>query len=242
MTTEIDAGDLNADPAPGKTKQAPTPDTTGLVEVSVGGSKFMVTPQMAQSINQEQSQRQNEVSRILQEQNRKFDELKTTFIARPEQKKEEGQKVDFWSDPDKYFEKLNSDFDRRVEEKVNAVKSELTNQYQTEQSTKQFWDSFYKSNDDLKNDDFIVKAVMARDWNELKDLKTSDAQKEIAERTRQQILGYMKPNESKGVQLEGSSLPRTKKAEAKEEKVTTISDQLRARAQARRKAAFKQSA
>lgn len=114
------------------------------------------------------------------------------------------------------------------------VAGELTQSYRKDQGEKQFWTDFYKSNKDLKEDtdDDLVKAMLAKHYNELADLPTKKAGSRLAELTRERIMQYTgkTPKGSGRAVAEGSSQGTSgTKSDEEPPKPATLSDIIRAR-------------
>ena len=67
------------------------------------------------------------------------------------------------------------------------VRAEIVGEYQRDQAIKTFWDGFYRKHDDLRDDDFLVEAVLQRNPG-LFDLSVREAQEKLADLTRTEIL------------------------------------------------------
>lgn len=93
-------------------------------------------------------------------------------------------------------EELRKEITGEVDLKQNIIETE-----------KQFWKMFYTDHPELKDDDFIVKAVLNRDFQKLAPLTNEEAMKLIAAETKKVLLKNRgKPDgKSKGVELEGGS-------------------------------------
>lgn len=116
---------------------------------------------------------------------------------------------------------------------VAEARAALRAEYQTDQGTKDFWNEFYRKNPDLNRDqdDTLVQGVMQTHMAELAPLPVSEASKKLAELTRDRIMQYRgdtRRNTSR-VQVEGANPPRPGRREVNEDKVTSLSDVIRAR-------------
>lgn len=234
---DIDPADLGASPSP-KPEGAQPAQNFG-VEVEIAGKKYMVTAEMANAINAEKANRSGEIERHLQSLGRKIEDVASTALRRdgkPEAKADDKPKMDFWDNPEQFFESLRSDILSKVEEKVNGVKTELTSAYTSDRSTEKFWDGFYTDHKDLKEDKFIVDAVMRRDWDELKDMKSAEAKKILADRARKVLLKHGKTEKpDRDVQVEGAGALKAKTDKQDAPKVTSLTEVIKARREARRK-------
>lgn len=236
--SDIDAAELGADPSKKPEAKPDAPAQNFGVEVEIAGKKYMVTSEMANAINAEKANQKGEIERQLQNLGRKIEDVASTSLRRekPAESKKEPSDDDFWANPAEFFKALRSDILGQVEEKVKGVKSELTNAYTADRSTESFWNSFYDDNKDLKEDKFIVDAVMKRDWDEIKDMKAGEAKKILADRARQTLLKYTK-TEQPGSQPKVEGVGGKKASADRDEpaKVTSLSDIIKSRREARRK-------
>lgn len=136
-----------------------------------------------------------------------------------------------FKDPKEYHRLLRQSIEK-------SVKGELTNSYQQAEGEKDFWRDFYKSNDDLKDDDFLVKAVLKENLQLLAPMVVPDAAKRLAELTRERIMRYTGnklPSTTKKAVTEGSNPPSPVKKEPEPDKVVTLSDLIKARRAKRNK-------
>lgn len=130
----------------------------------------------------------------------------------------------------------------RAEIKQEIV-GEVTASYTQAETRKDFWAGFYADNADLVPEKLIVNAVLGRDWDKLKELPAAEASKKLSEAAKKEILrlsGGKSPSDPNPRPVEGVGDGKTPPASGKpgEEKITSISDVIRARKEARRKAQF----
>lgn len=122
--------------------------------------------------------------------------------------------------------------DERVEKRITK---KLRGEYNREQSQARFWDDFYAKNTDLDrgSDHDIVEATLHSNMANLSPMPTDAAIAELGDLTRRRIMQYSKRSDKKRTRrmAEGASPPRPKKAkrEPDDNKVTSISDLVRAR-------------
>lgn len=134
---------------------------------------------------------------------------------------------------------------KRLREEIKTeIKNEMTGQYNAAESKKEFWNGFYTANPELKDNKLIVDAVVQRDWNKLSVMPVADADKAIATAAKKEIMrlsgGKSKSDEGEQNNLEGGSAknPPSKSRNSEESAVTSLSDVIRNRQAARRKAQF----
>ena len=113
----------------------------------------------------------------------------------------------------------------------DEITSELTSTYKRDQGERDFWGDFYKSNDDLKADDDLVKATLQKHLAELADLPVAKASERLAELTRERIMRYtgQAPKGGKKAVTEGAGQPTPGKKAPEPQKAVTLSDIIRAR-------------
>ncbi len=130
---------------------------------------------------------------------------------------------------------------RLIEERaVRKAETNLRREYQQDQGTTQFWNDFYKANEDLQNDDDIVQMVLTNNLAKLGGMPVAAAMEELADLTRKRIMAYSnrkgrRPGER--AVAEGASAPSPKRSAPVEIKAVTLSDIIKNRRQNRRKAA-----
>lgn len=163
---------------------ATTSGETGAVEVEIGGQKLMVAQDLANAIKAEQQMRAEQVNEFKQQTQQQFEDLKNQFVTQQRKEPEPTQDTGggFWDDPDKYFDQREQKLLAQVDERLNKKDKENDEM----DAQRLFWDSFYEENDFLnrKDDHFIATAILSRDWEELKKMRSSEAVKELGERTK----------------------------------------------------------
>lgn len=124
------------------------------------------------------------------------------------------------------------------------IKAEMRAEYQADKGQKEFWSDFYKSNPDLKDMDFLTEAVLNKNYARLKDMEVEKAGKELAKLTREAAskigVGRKKDDveEPSRAVVEGASHPAPKhNVQNTEPGVTSLSDVIKQRQAAKRKAA-----
>lgn len=104
-----------------------------------------------------------------------------------------------FTDPKGALERLRSE----LKAEIAAESDSKTNMAKLET---EFWSLFYSDHPELKEDDFIVRAVLQRDFKKLENLTNDAAMKKIAEETKKILIKNRKtePDNKKKVALEGS--------------------------------------
>lgn len=170
--------------------------------------------------------------------------LRATLATRPVEKAREPD-----PEPEVDYEKLMYDdpkaFVKQLKKEVRSdVEKELGGKYAKDQGEREFWNEFYADHDDLKDDKDLVQTTLRTNIATLGDLPVREAQKRLADLTRERIMRYTGKREKKDdasktrARVEGSGAsqkPSTKAAED-DGKVVTLSDIIRARKAKRMKA------
>lgn len=121
------------------------------------------------------------------------------------------------------------------------TKKELRTEYQKNQGEDSFWREFYIANDDLREDDDLVKSELNKNLAALADLPVPEAMKKLADLTRTRIMRYTRnAGERRRTRAvtEGANAPMVapESTDDKEANVLSLGDILRARKERRRKA------
>lgn len=151
--------------------------------------------------------------------------------ADPELKKTNWNDLLF-TDPEKAVAQIKAEAVKEAEDKMTAS-------YQKDQGTKKFWDGFYDTNKDLKDDHDLVELTLNSNLSALANIPVADAMKKLADLTRERMLRYsggVKPRGKKAF-AEGSGTPSRKAAEEEHPDVTSLSEIIRARRLRRRASA-----
>ena len=116
------------------------------------------------------------------------------------------------------------------------TKTEIRQEYQTEQAQKNLWDGFYDKNRDLNSTygKDIVEVIKAKKWNEIKDLPISQSLDILAKEARNFISGVrgngqrqetMNSNGATTIHATPGTAPRV---QTQTQKPETFSDQIKA--------------
>lgn len=71
---------------------------------------------------------------------------------------------------------------------TKEVTDTVRGEYRQDQASKDFWGDFYRENNDLREEDHIVRAVLDRDMDTLKNLTGKGGRDKLAELTKGEIL------------------------------------------------------
>ena len=178
------------------------PAAPKMVEVEIGGLTYSVAEDAAAAMQQADNTYRNTIDDLR-------DNLTVAQTAPPPTPVPEGAPEDD-TDWDTYLltepAKALAEFGEKIR---SEVLQEVQGQYNADQSTQKFWTSFYNQNPDLTEYDWIVDAVMSKNYSELGPLSPARAADKLAEYTKEELLkltnksGNNSP--TKAVILEGGS-------------------------------------
>lgn len=120
---------------------------------------------------------------------------------------------------------------QRAEKNIRA-------EVQRDSGTRDFWNEFYRKNNDLRDDHDLVEVILNKNLPELSDLPIDKGYERLAELTRDRIMRYMNaPKGGRKATAEGASAipgePKVRKV-PEEAKIKSLSDILKERRQRRR--------
>lgn len=227
----VDSGDLG-------TGGKPAAQT---VELDIGGTKFAVPPAVAAALSDAKAAAEAAGSKAGEIEARMKAELEALAAKLPkEQPKSGGDPNDdletsLFTNPKEAIERIIA---TAVQQATNSIRGEtaITN------AQNAFWTNFYEAHPELKGDDLVVKAVMNRDFAELKPLKVADAIKKLGEATQKYLLerGVTRKPAKKGGEIEGGNEPGRRKSDTDENStradVPSLTDVLKQRRQDRKAA------
>ena len=167
-------------------------DESEMVEITMGGQSLKVTPEAAEAYKAQMEQHTAELVSAREPP------------PAPDRDKDQDDKIPF-------SEMLYTDPDQAMKLFKEEIKEEVRAEYAEDQSKRGFWDTFYRDNPELRDDDAYVQAMLNKNWETLKKLPTDVAGSKLADLTKEGILGLAsKYASSKGgkndtVDLEGAS-------------------------------------
>lgn len=123
------------------------------------------------------------------------------------------------------------------------IMAEVSAAYTQAESKKDFWSGFYAENEDLRDEKFIVEAVLGREWAKLKDLPPADAAKKLSEAAKKELMrlsGGKSPTDPNPRPVEGGGDGKSTPPAGKvtPDNVLSLSEVIRKSQTARRKAQF----
>lgn len=231
----------------------------GLVKVTTNGKDFMVPKNMAEAMNAQSEQFTTQVSTMNKalsdneaQHQQQLTDLNTQFATKIQDMAPVVPAVDnfetsFYEDPKAAFDTLRDE----VKQEIAASKKEMTETYtqdqirlsteaQTVQVEKDFWAGFYKEQPDLKGHEMIVKGIMARDNDTFTGKSLDEIGIHLADETRKYFMSINPNYKSPDIHTENpSNIGQPAVLAESEEKVVTLSQQLRSRAKARANAKLK---
>lgn len=137
------------------------------------------------------------------------------------------------------YQRVASEYEKR--EKARAQQEALD----------RFFDGFYRKNDDLREDEWVVKGVMSEHFDELADLPTVKAQEKLADLTRERIIKLTRkvkvsepdnPRSRAGLSEPASGERPPRPTRSEDDGPKSLGDVIKARAEARRKASVRTAA
>lgn len=206
------------------------------VTVKINGRTFRVNPEMAEAL----AEREDSFNRRFSEQGRELGELRRTVQSitdrRETPKDEPDPDIEFYSAPSKAVEK-------RLQTERETLKTEIREEYRAERARERFWEAFYSENKDLVGKEVVVNAVLAAEWETLKEGTGIAGRQALANAVRQVLGGESREPKTRKVLKNQpahterpSSDTRDQGAPPETGAPTSLSEILRRRAAARRAA------
>lgn len=168
-------------------------NATSMKEVEIGGQKFMVPEAMAGAIEAQNASLRQEMESVKVSAQRQVE----STLEQVKQMQQQPEPLPPSSDDDGDFWDKPTDYVTKIAKQAAAdAKREMEEKYRAEQTEKEFWSSFYIENADLKEFDYLVKAVARDNVTELAKLSIQGAKQELAEKSRKELLKF-KPEPAK---------------------------------------------
>jgi len=225
-------------------KDGDTPDKTETETIEINGMKYVVTPELAKSLKEQEEKRQKEIEEEkerLQYTPKNYDPPKETPKPEEDQEFKAGDRL--FEDPDgtlsAYEKKIKDDMRKEYQAEREKERQEAESQRLLEE----FYQDFFKENPELKDNRELVELIFEKKyatWNQQYPGDLKKFKELLANEASGIILKNVKaePNETPESQtvLEGGgqsvSTPAPKE---EEEKPNSLSGVLRQRREARRK-------
>ena len=183
-------------------------ETTSMTKMKIGDQEFMVPENMKNAIEAQnasiRAEMESQMNVIKQESAQANQSILDQVNAmKPAEPAESLEDDGFWDNPTKFIQDQISNATQSVAQKVEQ---DLTSKYQAEKAEELFWKEFYADNKDLKGYEFFVESVGKRDIQELSQMTTENAKKELADRVRKEMLKLTpEPTKVEEVEVEPSS-------------------------------------
>lgn len=183
--------DASAPADQGGTGDDSSRDKDDLVEVVIAGQTVKLAPETAALIEAEQTAASAAATQS---------QLASEPIASGDGDRSDDADAELmFSDPAQWKKNL-----------VEGIRKEVTADYSADQQRKGFWDDFYRENDDLRGEDYLVQATLNRHFSVLENMKGRPGRDRLAELTKKDILAltkkYNKPPENNDTtNLEGAA-------------------------------------
>lgn len=214
------------------------PQEPVLVRVRIDGKTLMVTEEVADALQAREAAFQKKISEQGAELGRIRQQVKQE--PRQEQQADSGNDdLEFFQSPTKAFQKHTESLETRITDKIRQ-------EYAVEQSRREYWGQFYKDNPSLVGKEKFVHAIVAQEYDSLKDLPPDQSRTElgriIGEMVGTQESGERKTLPNKQATSERASNPpgAPRKAPQQVQPALGLSAAIKARAEARRRAQFNQ--
>lgn len=219
-------------------------------EITIGDAKFRVPKEAAAAIQAMQTafdQQAKDSTTRIDELGNQITEIASRAPAPVETPAKPGdpQGTDFGAT---LFENPNETLKVFGDQIVERITTNLTSQYTQAENLKTFWADFYRANDDLKDDQFLVDAMFTSEWATIGQLKRPEAIKKLGDLIRERLVAYKgtppEPNPDGGktaaellLESGGSGKAAAPKGAPKDdEKVVSLSEQIKANKIAKKKA------
>ncbi len=226
--------------------QPATQPTFG-TKIKVGEQEFVVDETFAKAYEAQQKAFSDQIA----SQDQKLDELSVTVgrLQNPPDPSPEPTTDPYaelgdlmYSDPARFVKELES----RMQKAQARTKQEWAQESEQQENLKRFWGSFWKDHKDLRQDADEDRAKYIADiyarGDTLKGLSEEQISKKIADGVRQLVKEGLERTSTKPTpHVEGGGHQFTQAPPAQESKVSTITDVLNKRAEARREAARQMS-
>lgn len=186
------------DPAPQTPQDPGTPAPPVEESVMIGGTEYKMSSEAAAATRAQQTEYTEQLQAAY-----------TPAVAPEPEPEQQSEGVNFedliYTDPNKAFQVHG-------EMIVNAVTEAVRNEQNKKDSRQDWWDEFFKANDDIPEDDkFIVSAIMEESWSKVENLPGDKAIEVIGDLTRKRIMGLTKnpdvgkPNNTQTLEGGGSA-------------------------------------
>lgn len=180
-------------------------------EITLNGKKYTVPKGFGEEMQKAGAKGTKIETSSLAQIRSMFEEMLDTRVGKPKKQAKKQQIDDDEGDDDGEDDALMftdpKAWKKKFAENIRKeVLNEVRTSYTADQSQRDFWKSFYSKNEDLEAYDFIVKAVLQENGEELLNMETRAASKKLAEYTREKLIEIgRKATGKKGKGNDGSS-------------------------------------
>jgi predicted DNA-binding ribbon-helix-helix protein len=150
-----------------------------LVTVKINGVEYRVDPEMAAALEEREKDFQRKLSEQAEALRRQAPQPTPPLPQLP--KEDDNLDVLLFESPKEAINKL----EQRIIKKVVAA-------YQADQGEREFWNAFYRENEDLAKHDRLARAILNERFNEWANLPATQARKNLASAVREEILSIVK--------------------------------------------------
>lgn len=165
-------------------KKTPKPE---FEEFEMGGKRYKVEKGMGDALKaalkpKKPQDNTSEIKRMMDEYTAKLTKGKKKAADTEEgEDDEEFDDARLFTDPKGFFADLKKTLSKEIVQQISGM-------YNQDQNWKSFWNNFYGSNSDLKDYDFIVKAVLETNKAELAEMSVNEAVSKLGDLTRDQLM------------------------------------------------------
>jgi hypothetical protein len=200
-----------------------------LVTVKINGVEYRVDPEMAAALEEREKDFQRKLSEQAEALRRQT--IQTAPPPLPQLPKEDDNlDVLLFESPKEAINKL----EQRIIKKVVAA-------YQADQGEREFWNAFYRENEDLAKHDRLARAILNERFNEWANLPATQARKNLAAAVREEILSIVKAHSGESAPkrtfVEGGSTSTAPAQRAAQSQPRSLSEMIAKRRQAHLKGA-----
>jgi hypothetical protein len=202
-----------------------------LVTVKINGVEYRVDPDMAAALEEREKDFQRKLSEQAEALRRQASQPVQVVPPLPQLPKEDDNlDVLLFESPKEAIAKL----EQRIIKKVVAA-------YQADQGEREFWNAFYRENEDLAKHDRLARAILNERFNEWANLPATQARKNLAAAVREEILSIVKAHGGdsapKRTFVEGGSASTAPVQRAAQSQPRSLSEMIAKRRQAHLKGA-----
>ena len=180
--------------------QEDSPGAEAQVEVTRGGVKFLVNPDVADAMQQHDTDREAQFNRRLNESSEELGQLRKEARDRVTPPADDDRRAPAGGGGDDderdalFLHSPTKMVNIMLDEREQKVRSDMRAESATDRAQEKWWGKFWRTHPDLdaEEDQFLVNAVMLNQFSELKGLDEEASIKKVGELTRSKILAVSK--------------------------------------------------